>query len=329
MSQKRKAKHKMSNCFLFGAGFSHAISGRKAPLTKTLGEEISKKIPIEIKKKLDFEPDLLEVFMTQLDLSRKEDEVKCKQQIREFLRARLSINQIQDSNCQVGSGFVDTLGQDDVLLSLNYDCLLDQILCLQKVWHPNGGYSNFVEDRGLALRNGPHNKSFRNILLLKLHGSLNFIEHYGVDEKDEYDREHSFIDIEINSEVFPNLNLNRGILPDAIKGEHLIALSYMKVFHPQVLSLWNLAFGKFRETFFDKFVIIGCSVRPEDTLLHLLLLNIQCNKIIVVDPAHKEIVVRLFRLCRAPNSFRIEADKWEVRDDLEHYLAVEKLTAPL
>jgi hypothetical protein len=46
-------------------------------------------------------------------------------------------------------------------------------------------------------------------------------------------------------------------------------MSYLKIYHNGIMQLWRKAIESFKET--DKLVIIGCSLREEDTFLKFAL----------------------------------------------------------
>jgi len=283
----------MSDCYLLGAGFSKAIC-EKAPLHDDLGDEVNNLIPVDLKEKYNFDPKYFELFMTQLDLELKrepsEQTTKTRNKIREHLIKRLNINKLVAND--LGSKFVRNLQNDDLLLTLNYDCLLDQILASENIWHPNGGYSQYVNNP-LFGQDDQKNETLKNIFLLKLHGSLNFQEHGfwdGADKAFTFDQ--TAISLEVSKDVFKTLSYGHfGVVGQSTISEYLIIPSYIKSFHPQILSLWNLAIQKVQQI--DKFVIIGCGLRVEDTMLPILLMNVQCEKLCIVDLKAYEIYQKI------------------------------------
>lgn len=288
----------MSNCYLLGAGFSYEISSNKLPLLVDLGNEIDLLIGEDLKQKYDYSPEKFEQFLTYLDLRTKSDpssaEAKAREKITAFLIDRFETKKFKEFINPLGTEFVNkVLKKDDIIITTNYDCLLEHIMCESGIWTPNGGYSEVVQN---LLFNEQHlkNESLRNILLFKVHGSVNFLEYCALKGDGEKELSRSFISVEIEEETFPNLSANFGIYRNAIKGQYVIGPSYIKVVHPQILKLWTLAFKKV--TNIESLVLIGTSLHEEDTFLSLLLSNVQCRKVIVVDPDYKNIFNKLIKI---------------------------------
>jgi len=254
----------MKEIFLLGAGFTRAVFGDNAPLTSELMSKLDISAFPEIHE--DYEkafPDI-EQFLSVLDLK-----VIHFRQINNFLSVRF--NDIREdivrqiiNNVDVDRLYIDTLDKypllnsflkmvpsNSCILTLNYDCVLDQGLYLSGRWSPFGGYcySTF-----------PHSKNENNlkdkILLLKLHGSCNFRNN---EDGNEYFK------IGINNKIFPDIhsNINLGDKP------HILVMSYIKQFHNGIMSLWREAITSLREA--EKLIVVGCSLREEDTFLRFAL----------------------------------------------------------
>lgn len=294
----------MSNCYLLGAGFSHELSCSKLPLLIDLGKEIDHLIDADLKQKYDYSPETLERFLTYLDLRTKSDpssaESRASEKITAFLIERFGTEKFKDSIIPLGEEFVNkVLKHDDIVITTNYDCLLEYIMCKSGMWTPNGGYSEIVQN---TLFNEQHikNQSLRNIILLKIHGSVNFLECCPLNEDGEKELSHSFISVKIEQETFPSLYANFGIIKKAIKGQYIIGPSYVKTIHPQILKLWTLAFKKVSNI--ESLVLIGTSLREEDTFLSLLLSNIQCKEVMVVNPDYENIFGKLIKISSTTDS---------------------------
>jgi len=276
----------MSNCYLLGAGFSYEISCNKLPLLVDLGKEIESVIDADLKQNYDYSPETLERFLTYLDLRKKSNasssEAKTREKITTFLIERFGTKRFKESINPLGKDFVNNvLKKDDIVITTNYDCLLEHIMCNAGIWTPNGGYSEVVKN-SLFTKQHTENIVLKNIIILKVHGSVNFLEYCALKDDGEKELSLSLISVKVEEETFPTLHANFGIVKNAIKDQYIIGPSYVKVVHPQILKLWTLAFKKVSNI--EDLVIMGTSLREEYTFTWLLLSNIQCNRVIVVDP---------------------------------------------
>lgn len=126
--------------------------------------------------------------------------------------------------------------------------VLDQGLWLfPKKWHPYGGY---FHDKIYDIN---ENSKLDEILLLKLHGSINFKE----EEKNP-----SNYHIKILPEYFYNIPIN---ICKRETPSYVLLMSYIKKFNSKIYDLWDKAIEDLKES--NKLVIIGCSFRDEDTFL--------------------------------------------------------------
>ena len=294
----------MSNCYLLGAGFSHELSCNKLPLLIDLGNEIDHLIDADLKQKYDYSLETLERFLTYLDLRTKSNpsstEAKTRERITTFLIERFGIKKFKDSINPLGTEFVTrVLKKDDIVITTNYDCLLENIMCNAGIWTPNGGYSEIVQN-SLFTNQHTKNEALKNIIIVKVHGSVNFLEYCALKDNGEKELSISFISAEIDQETFPSLHANFGIVKNAIKSQYIIGPSYVKVIHPQILKLWTLAFKKVSDI--ESLVLIGVSLREEDTFLSLLLSNIQCREVMVVNPDYENIFGKLIKISSITDS---------------------------
>lgn len=278
--------------YLLGAGFTRAIVGNSA----LLADEILPKLNlsqypeiIEVFEKCY--PDI-EQFITLLDLKiiqfektnksigkkfRKISNQIISQIIKLFGTDKISIDNLEDN--PLLKDFISSIPSGSTILTLNYDVALDQGLYLSNRWHPKGGYLSGGEF-------GDENKDRDKILLLKLHGSINFFknDHFHVNKRKNKDL--YYTTIEISPKFFPkissNLNINKGGAPDALM------MSYVKKFNTFAYNFWDKAIEDLKQS--DKLVVIGCSLRDEDTFLKFALRhfgekdNTDKFKIYIVDP---------------------------------------------
>jgi len=285
----------MPICYLLGAGFSYAISNKSIPLTKDLGEKLAPHVPEVLKDRYDYNPAHLERFLTHLDLkiaaSPTGYEVAIRKEIQSFLLDELSLSSIKETDdlnlYDLGKKFVKKLKPFDVILTLNYDCLLDALLYKSGRWDYEKGYSAHIFNFPKILT-----ENRDSILLLKLHGSTNFWEHAVCTDRDIDWSQSEFI-IEIKNGTFPFFysHSQLGGSGSTRKGQYIIAPSYLKQFNSRLMRLWNLAMEKLREA--EKLVIIGCSLRNEDTELSQLLMEFKGSVVDIIDPKNEDIKKRL------------------------------------
>lgn len=274
----------MKHVFLLGAGFTRAVTeevmGDKAPLNDEIVDKLDlSRFPeiqdLIVKSSPYFAKPLLDIeqIMTELDLrclragkedeslSKRLDEIKTdiiKQIVKIFDVGALTIDNLDKFSTL--KKFIEVVPAHSTILTLNYDCVLDQGLCMNGGWTPCGGYgiSSFrsCDDEEIS------NKKLDDILLLKLHGSCNFRKNM----TDPY----AFFP-EISNAVFPdcNLNLDSNSRRPKDPGPHVLVMSYMKIYYKDFLWLWSQAVENLAKA--DKLTIIGCSLRDEDTFLKFAL----------------------------------------------------------
>lgn len=192
------------------------------------------------------------------------------------------------------SFMASVLQQNDVLVSLNYSCILDQMLDYYEVWSPYHGYSRHIENvvEILSQQGLINNETKKNIQLCKIHGSVHF-------RKVNDSQKKSLITFPINTKWFPEnvKDSSREVgIPEDETTIYIIAPSFIKTHHVQLLCmmeeiLHNVGTAK-------NLIIMGCGMRPEDSFLWLLVsafLNSACNgkRLIIVDPKAQAIMQRL------------------------------------
>lgn len=175
--------------------------------------------------------------------------------------------------------FLECIRSGDILVSLNYDCVLEGLLDLQGKWTPNGGY-------GIPLVEDGHEVSKTTVL--KIHGSASFGGKEVVG-----DPASSSVEVMVRPWFFPRSGANKFLTQGAWCA--IIAPSFVKTPARKLASIMLEALDAARCA--DNCVIIGCALRPEDsflTLLHTSFYKHNRNgKIIVVDPDASEIKARL------------------------------------
>lgn len=268
----------MNQVFLIGAGFTRAVTeaviDKKAPLT----DEIMPKLDLSGFPEIieDYEETFpnIEQFITQLDLkclrfdknneslSKRLNEIRdniVEQIVRMFDVDVLSVDSLD--NFPILKKFIDSVPAHSTILTLNYDCILDQGLWLNNRWHPGGGYytSSFP-------CSDDENKKKYNILLLKLHGSCNF--------RNSSLGDNEYPVVEINDKIFPGIHSSHGAIQDS--GPHVLVMSYLKIPHNGIMQLWRKALEALTNA--DKLTIIGCSLRDEDTFLKFALYHFRMKE---------------------------------------------------
>lgn len=299
--------------YLLGAGFSNALTDGKAPLTGDLGKKLENSFPDEIKQRFNFVQDNVELFFTKLDLEilslkqLKQDCSKLEEIRRKASReivnifatkqlfclenGKIKIPESADRACKI------LFRKNDTILTVNYDCALENILFVQNKWSTIGGWSKFRFNQD----NENRDKKL-NIEILKLHGSINFVLVATLDG-DNFDYNKLQLKWFVDKELFPNCHETTSWEGEIV--EYIVLPSYLKQFeYSKIVSLWREAVFKVREA--DKIVIIGCALREEDYLLRFLLSFVnQSSKIIIIDPSAENIKNKLLKIVTV-NSLNIE-----------------------
>ncbi len=167
-----------------------------------------------------------------------------------FQKFRFTLKHLRDTPWLRCFG-VEVFQDNDIVISLNYDCFLDGLLDGLAIWSPSGyeDVENFFQD------NLPINP--RGISLYKIHGSESFREA----SVSGSSASETTIGLEISPDIFPRTCKENGIACfSQFKSEvFLIAPSYVKIFHRSVLSLMNKLLG--HAPALKTLVILGCSMR--------------------------------------------------------------------
>lgn len=278
----------VNNLFIIGAGFTKAVFP-DAPLNEDLLRVLCKGASCNVLKKYrrKYKTDDIEILLTHLDLEILHPKIKQQtalQTVRKTIGQQLAecFRQFRFGNLELGNNnwlepFAQKVfHQNDVIVSLNYDCFLEGLLDQHEAWCPSTGYGAVKVDVSGAYFNNQENP--KNILIYKIHGSENFHTSKDVDQKK--------ISLAVdNGKIYPKSG--KGSNLGVVGGEpYIIAPSFVKFFFPQIQLMMNGALQAATQA--KHFVIIGCSLRPEDNHLWLLLANFIYNskngrKLIVVD----------------------------------------------
>jgi hypothetical protein len=283
----------ISNLFIIGAGFTKAVFP-SAPLnddflTQVVGPEPNDSPLGQVWS--EYKLSNIETLFTRLDL----DLLTGRSRFNEDDRDAVS-NQLADfvsrfrfaHDVEWLRPLTHILADNDVIVSLNYDCFLEGFLDFHGVWSPNGGY-HIIENE---LSNGSLPDNERNIQILKIHGSESFRRSAFLDKP-----EWLTIGLRINSGLFPRSGkkIDFGCSPD--DGAYVIAPSFAKQFNVELQCLLLDATRFARAA--RNLVIIGCGLRPEDSYLWLLLTSFINNRqwerkrTVILDPGASKIKKRI------------------------------------
>lgn len=254
----------MPTAYLLGAGFTRAIC-TDAPLNNDIMKDLNVPNNPDIVNAYNNTEPNIEEFLSALDLleMRYDKTDRCKarrlnddrnlinEQLTQLFCIKIS-NEAQATNHILLSKFTESVLGCAHILTLNYDLVLDRGLWDSRRWSPIGGY-------GLSPFPAATNENERlyNIALLKLHGSCNFRVRAAEDR---------YFEVEITPDLFPGVNT---VFNRDIGGPQLVFMSYIKLFSNGLMELWRKAIEYMREA--DRLIIIGCSVRDEDTFLKYML----------------------------------------------------------
>jgi len=282
--------------FILGAGFSHHLSGGMFPLGKDLLPIIKQMKIKELERHINDTPSgNIEVILTKFDLDQKVTDDQ-KDKIKRKIFLKLQKNMLIQSvyvNCPdaIANGvnlIKNLFREDDVIITLNYDLLLEHILSLEKVdmWSPYGnGYGKSfpgsVEPKENDKRN---NEKRKNIRILKVHGSYNFfnpklvpgpgmpdfmIAMINDSHKDFYDRKIMFENVAFIGTRVEELSIN---------DKCIVPPTYVKPFanNRTFIKIWHEAWAAMRDV--ETICIIGYSFPKEDSLMLLLMSVFEMNQ---------------------------------------------------
>ena len=175
-----------------------------------------------------------------------------------------------------------SLSPGDVIMTLNYDTLMDNALCAVG-WDPRVGYG-FQTNVKYMFTRPPTNPNLRGVVLLKPHGSFNW---FAKDKSDD-------IESVLERRPVSRIVISRLPMLNERRNQHLVRLFipplYTKFFNNKLWrKLWVKTYKAIREK--DRIIVIGCSLIATDYHLRAILskaMNDRQKKyreIILVDPS--------------------------------------------
>lgn len=283
-----------SKLFIVGSGFTSAITGGIAPLNKDVLQSIQPTAPAvwgDLTARYSTKD--VEVALTKLDLDiidrpanpelpslRRKAEASLSNFFAQFRYREDILNESPWLLDFIQGAFF----KEDVVVSLNYDCLLEGLLDRCNLWSPHDGYG-----RTCAVKSVPTEPNPSPITVLKIHGSENF--HRDAVVGSQTDQAFSFT---IDESIFPvSGHLRHFCLPGNGSSEAIIAPSFVKVFPSTLLCLMLEALDMALKA--ETLVLIGCGLRREDTFLYLLLWHFlePAKRIFILDPYARDLGKRI------------------------------------
>lgn len=291
------------NLFLVGAGFTKAVFP-DAPLNREVMTELARQSSKSVSPILQerYGTHDIEIALTKLDsdiaLSQSKgagcgELLKLRRAVEEELGSYFACFHASEelwTQFPWLTEFIDSaFAQGDVIVALNYDCLLEGALDCRGKWSPKGGYGSslnhpLVDD---AIFDASP------VTVLKIHGSANF----GIAP---------YADKQVASSVgfffdeywFPRSAKNTHFGYGAGTGRiYLIAPSYVKL--PTVEIAYLMMDALAAAAIADRLIVVGCALRPEDAFLSLIVTqflrqpNWSSKRIIVIDPHASGICERI------------------------------------
>ena len=258
--------------FLIGAGFTHAVFP-DCPLNGDVISTLRKLHRLGPCARLAeaFGSDDIEISLTRLDVSLADRSIdadsreelrqlrlKVETELANFFSAFVLSEEMLAQRPWLTESLLPEFQLGDVAISLNYDCVLESALDLVDLWTPNGGYPGLMS----AAFQGDAQSA---VTVLKIHGSCSFIIAPALDNPDVQS-----IGFLVNEHFFPKSGRNRHLnFGGGLGRRYLIAPSYVKVPTIDIYMLMRRALDSVKEA--DKLIVIGCSLRQEDTFLRLLI----------------------------------------------------------
>lgn len=283
------------NLFVVGAGFTKAVFP-EAPLNAELLEALAKNKPDSVVHQLKdkYGLDDVEIVLTKLDAdirsleSQTEDLRRMRKNFQneliDYLKqfsAREELKAIPWIKALVEKVF----SKEDVVVALNYDCLLEGLLDMHDKWSPHLGYSQWISTPIVDKKRDPESP----VTVLKIHGSVNFVVTPAADKPEQVR-----VGFQFNSAFFP-CSAQRSKLGHIHEGEYLMIPSYVKT--PSVEMNYLMLDALDAAAKAKNLVFVGTAMRPEDPFLGMLvarfLRDSSGGKLIVADPRADELANKL------------------------------------
>lgn len=294
------------NAFIIGAGFTKAVFP-DAPLNRDLLDVLAGKCANSAATVLRdrYETDDIEIALTRLDsdiaAAQGDGELltegglglrrQIESELGDYFRPFVASEDLLIRSLWLAQFVDEVFNSGDVVISLNYDCVLEGALDCRGKWSPKSGYgSPFYQP---LVRDDEFSKS--PVTVLKIHGSASFAiaPHVGKPET-------SAVNFVFDEHFFPRSAKNTHFGYGAGTGRrYLIAPSYVKI--PTVEITYLMLDALSASATAMNLVIIGAALRPEDGFLTVLLTNFlrqsswRTRRIFIVDPAANSICSRLER----------------------------------
>lgn len=292
--------------FIFGAGFTKSVFPN-SPLNSELISALMAKFSAKEIENLQqrYSTNDIEIALTKLDievsiqnaseLQKHDDLVQLRTNVENYLALFFgeynATEDLLEKHVWLNQFINGLFSVDDVAVSLNYDCLLEGLLDCADKWTPKGGYGSPFDNVWAS----NHKLLESHVKVLKIHGSSNFIIAPYLDKPTS-----SSVNFDFDEKYFPHSAKNTHFgFGAGIGRSYLIAPSYVKL--PTVEINYLMIDALAASTKADKLVIVGSSLRPEDTFLTLIITNFlrqpgwQDRRIIIVDPCAVNIRERLIQ----------------------------------
>lgn len=277
----------VNNFFLLGAGFTKSLCPA-APLNDDLVASLKACNTNSVTTKYadNYGTQDIEYLLTMLDLRTAEAKRKGDEDTRKKLeddRCKIEFelalffekfrygNQrdVLERNPWFNIFALNILKPNDVLATLNYDCLLEGILDQLEIWAPHKeAYGRAILSTLTLMDEEPSDRRCK-VKILKLHGSEHFrfsadVDHPGSGQKTiQY-----FIDETIYPKSCVGTHFGAGV-QELTRGPGLIAPSFIKTFHWELEDIMLEAISLASQA--QNFVVIGSVVRPEDSHINLII----------------------------------------------------------
>jgi hypothetical protein len=289
------------NAFIIGAGFTKAVIPT-SPLNSDLLDTLAKRKPSDSAAPVlrdRYKTDDIEIALTRLDCdiaqgapeSSADDNLlrqRIETELGDYFSSFSASEELMAQSPWLTHLVDDAFKSRDIVISLNYDCVLEGLLDCRGKWSPNCGYGCYF-NHPLVCNDGFKKSA---VAVLKIHGSASFTN-TPIQNKPGA----STLDFVFNERFFPRSAKNIDFGSARAKGPYLIAPSYVKV--PKLKITYLMLDALAASTNANNLIIIGSALRPEDGILRLIVTHFlrqpswQKRKIIIVDPSATSIGDRI------------------------------------